>query len=504
MLRRLSRFCGSLAVLAAILWCVLWVLGRDALAEFLDDEVERLRAEGYGVSIGRTDFSGFPFALSARFEDLVFVDAASGARTELPELTTVLGLAPPGRLLAALPERMTLALPVGPGLRDALPALGPTVEVEVEVRAAGLALVAEAAEGGPALGLLAERLEIVPAAPLQGLDFRLSAREVSARLSRGGAGGSASLEAARLALSLDTERPSPAEGAAPERLSHRIEAEGLDLEARAAEPKALGEILAGRRPGEAGMRLAAARLSAAVAVAGAGAGDGRIAAETGETDLRLAVEGETLALEAALGAIALALEPADAADPRRGRLLAERLALSAHHPFAAGPEMRDLGLSARLDGLTPSEPLWARLDPEGRLPRAPGRLAVEIAGTGRFLAPLGDTPPGAAQPFELGNLSLLTLEAEALGARARATGDLEFIQPIYEPRGAVAVRLDGVLGLLKRLKAAGLIDEQALQRLATAAAVYTRGGSGPDDLRIDLRFDEQGLHLNEAPPATEP
>lgn len=521
-MRRLGRLCMSLTVLAAFLWSALWFWGREEISHRLDDEIARLRADGVGISVGEHSIAGFPFAYAARLEDLVYVDAATGTRTELPELTTVYGLTDPNRLVTELPSRLTVTLGVDPGMRARFPALGGQVTLEVQSEA--LAVITRGIAGSnqaEAITVEARRLEIGPATPLEGLDFRLEATAFTADLTLGAADwsslGQAALRAGSLTLSHSETLLAPEPGTASEQgaadaaaaaakpggasLSSRLSLTDLTLAADAADtaPEALAALMDGRRSGQAALNLIAGAVSGALTVAGTGRDDGQVSLETGRFAGRIAIRGSDILTEAEATGVAAGLAPAAADDPRRGRIEATRLVLSTAAPNQAGSGMRPVRIALGAEGLAPAAELWSRLDPDGALPREPGHLRVEIDGTGRLLAPHGDTRTGAATPLEIGNLSLAKGEFAALGAQAQAWGDLEFIQPGYEPRGQLSLKLTGALSLIRRLHTAGLIDEQAVQMLATTAAIYSRGGDGPDQLLADLVFTAEGTRLNDTP-----
>ncbi|GMG84101.1 hypothetical protein LNKW23_33150 [Paralimibaculum aggregatum] len=510
-MRRMARLFSSLATLTAILWCALWFWGRDAISTQIEGEIDRLRAGGLGISVGERSIAGFPFAYAARFENLTFTDRATGLRTELPEITSMVAIADPGTLVTELPAEMTVTVAVPPGLRDRYPGLG--AELALAITSEGLAVETDLAgdgAGGPGArsSIRAVRLEIAPAVALEGLDFALRIEGLAGSLGRaaadGGDGpGAAELTARHMALHMVETPP----GAAAETLTADLALADVTLKgaARRADPAALGALFAGLRPGEAALELVAGAVTGAlemasppVAAAGARAADGRITLDAGRFAGRLTVQGPDISTELETEALSLALAPAMADDPRRGEIRASRLRIASDAPQQAGTGPRPVRVLVEAEGLEPAPALWNRIDPEAVLPREPGRIAVEIDGTGRLLRPHETVRPGEATPLEIGNLSVRRFDVAALGAHAAAEGDIEFLQPIYEPRGAVTLRLSGALGLIRRLHGAGLLDESEVQWLATMAALYTRGGAGPDELVTEMVFDAEGTRINDS------
>ncbi|MGF1445384.1 MAG: DUF2125 domain-containing protein [Pikeienuella sp.] len=516
-MRRLSRLVSSLAVLAAITWCVLWIYGREALGAWLDTELDRLRAAGHQIDLGRTSIAGFPFAFATHFEDVTFVDASGGVRTQVSELVSRVDISAPRELVTELPPRLEVSFDVPPALAAAYPWLGERLALEIVSDGLVIMAAADAPEGGGRIRLRARHLQIRPAGQAQPSGrFTLAARAIETDLSGaldgiGPVSASISTEAFELELSRRAGRAvDDADGAGTEAGIQAGTEAGAGTETwqlSLSDLQGQADLVSDGGPaltallnvggGNAEIALEASQLDAALTVAGTGGGDGRIAAATGRVTTHLSLAPTETRADTDAVTARLALEPADASDPRRGQLEIASLTVRSRNPVAPSAEMQPLRLALRADGLQPAPDLWRRLDPEGALPRHPGALAIELDGTARIPAAgatEGETP---SDGLVLGQLELERLAADALGARAEAEGLLAFDQPGNRPVGEIAVRLSGVLDLLTRLRRAGLIDERQLQVLATAAAVYTRGGNGPDELLVDLVFDQAGIRLNQ-------
>ncbi len=486
-MRRLGRLCTSLTVLAAMVWCAAWIVGRDAVAAWVDDEVARLRAEGHEVEIAARYVGGFPFALALRLEGVRFADAAGALRTELAEVTTRVDVRAPTELVTELPPQMTLSLAVDPALRARMPELGPTLTLDVV--SDRLRLVAGAADGAAGrMGLLADRLVLRAEPPLPGLDAVLEAEGLDWAAEPGVAQLAARLSAARLGLRL--ARPA-AEDAPGE--TWTLDLSGVTGEAETGPLARLPALLTGLGSGRAA--LSAEGMEVDLEISGAEAADGRLALASGPVGVEATLDGAELTTESRADRLALALTPRDAEDPRRGRLDATALTLRTRAPVAPAEAMGPLRLALRADGLALAPEDWQRIDPDGALTRRPGALALEIDGAGRWVPPAPGAAPGSTR-FDLARLDLTRFALDALGARAEAAGGLSFPDPATVPRGRVDLRLSGVLGLLTRLRDAGLIDEPTLQIAATTAALYTRGGDGPDKLVSEIELDADGVRVN--------
>ncbi len=501
-MRRLTRaFCVAAPVLA-LGWSGLWVLGRDAIAERLDAGVERLRLGGLAVEIGDASIAGFPFAYAAELRDVTLADPRSGARTALPELRSEVQIATLGRLTTRLPSRFTVTLPVGPELRAALPGL--PAELTVVIEAEGLEMVTEPGlDGGLGFGVSARRVAVTPETPPEALDFALTLHEIEARLGLEppGEGGLPGAEATLAAGALAFEAEDRTDG-----LARRVEARlaGLDLSGAAslADLSGLARLLDGRPGADGRVTLAARDVVTRFEVDGATpAESGRVALAADALDGRAEIADGSLVARAALDGASAALRPqgnaaATGPDAPAGAIGAARLEADTVLPLAPAPRMGPIRLAATAQGIAPSADLWARLDPEGLLPRDPGQAELAIEGRARWLRPPSERGPGGEPPIAFERLALERLELAGLGAVVTGQGALDYDVPTQRPTGAVRLELSGVLGLIRRLHEAGLIAQETVQSIATLAAFYTRAGDGPDELRAEIALDGEALSVN--------
>lgn len=500
-MRGFGRLVAGSGVLLAVAWCALWVFGRGEIENRLDAGIDAMRDGGLAVEVGARRVSGFPFAFAAEFEDITLTDPRSGVSTVLPALSSRVALDAPDELVTELPERFSVTVPIDPGLRAAVPGLPPRLVLGFETEALELVLPVQV-DGGPPRGasVRARRLRISPIGTAFGTDFDLELEGLEASGTLGSPeaveGGSVArsigrMRAGRLVLNLDI-----ADGRARRTISVDLADTAVGIESDARDMADLRRLLNGAPEGEGTVTLSSAAFDGTAELRGTGTADGRVSAEGESLSGRFAIARGGIATAAEFAAPRVSLAPGDTAHPVRGAVAAERLAAEANVPLAAGAQMRAVRLAVEAEGLAPDSAVWQRLDPARVLPRAPGHARVEIEGTGRFTKPPASTSPGEALPLELGNLSLSALEIDALGARAEGRGDVEFLQPVNEPRGSLTLRLEGVLALLRRLHEAGLITQEELQSLATLAAFYTRAGDGPDSLVADIDFAPGEIRVN--------
>ncbi|MEO0621890.1 MAG: DUF2125 domain-containing protein [Pseudomonadota bacterium] len=500
-MRGLGRVVMGAGLVLALGWSGLWAFARGQIEDKLDAGLDRIRAGGLAVEVGAKRVSGFPFSFAAEFEDVTFTDPATGLRTELPALATRVGLDSPGEIVTELPDRFTLTLPLDRSLRATIPGLPPRLTLELEGEEIALRLPVNLEGTPPRSGALtAKRLSIRPIDADLGTDFslRMVGLDANGALGEPDAmpGGSVGLSQGRLSAAAFALEYTTSGGGEHSRVTLGLSNAKLGVESTAKDEQTLRRVLNGE-PGDSGtLTLESGALDGALVVAGTGPTDGRLDASGRAFWGSLAIEKGGMETKGRLTAPEITLAPADASNPYRGGVTAKTLETTLLSPVAPGPQMRAVRMAATLEAFSPDTALWQRLDPESKLPRTPGRAAIEIQGTGRYTKPPGQMRPGEAVPLELGNLSLSTFELSGLGAAATGRGDVEFLQPVNEPVGDFTLQLTGALGLLRRLHEAGLISEKSLQSLATLAAFYTRAGDGPDKLVTDIAIAPGEIRVN--------
>ena len=104
--------------------------------------------------------------------------------------------------------------------------------------------------------------------------------------------------------------------------------------------------------------------------------------------------------------------------------------------------------------------------------------------------------PTGRFPLVLSNISVNTMDLSALGGRVRASGDVEVLQPINLPLGALEIRMSNPNAVMDALKQAGLIDEPTWTAGTAMLRVYARPGEGEDNWETDVTFENDGITVN--------
>lgn len=500
-MRRLGRVTASLGFILALAWVAIWFVGRSEIESQLDAGIDRIREEGVALEVGAHRVSGFPFAFAAEFENVTLEDPISGVSTDLPAFSTRVGLDAPDELITDLPERFTVTVPIDRGLRTAVPGLPPRLVLEIEAKGLSIALPLPTDATPPrAVSIQAEYLSIRPIGSNLGTDFALTLGGLDANGALGSpeavTGGSVALSIGRvvaesLSLSLDLRSKSERQEIAVA-LGNAV----LAAESDAIDIADLRRLLNGSETGTGSLTLKADEHSSDLTLSGTGTADGRFGLEGDGLAARFSIANGAIETATDLHNSTFRHIPDRQSTLPAGAVSADRISTETNLPLASGRQMRAIRLALDAEALEPDAKLWGRIDPQRVLARTPARAKLEIEGTGRFTKPPSQTAPGEALPLELGNLSLSRLEVDALGARAEGRGDVEFLQPVNEPTGALTLQFDGVLGLLRQLHEAGLITQESLQSLATLAAFYTRAGDRPDRLLANIAFAPGEIRVN--------
>ena len=174
-------------------------------------------------------------------------------------------------------------------------------------------------------------------------------------------------------------------------------------------------------------------------------------------------------------------------------------------PLQKDDAPQDFGLTFVLGDLTVSDAIWALFDPEGKLPRDPAILALDLDGKASILADIFDPVAMAkaeesdAVPAELNALTVNRLQLRLAGAELTGQGDVTFDNDdmiTYDgkpkPVGDVALKLTGANALLDKLVAMGLVPEDQVMGMRMMMGVFAVPGEGEDELTSKIEFTEEG------------
>lgn len=471
------RILGRTLLIAALLWCGLWLLGRMALSDRLKGGLGALDDSGVAVEIGGHSISGFPFGYEARLSEVALAGTGGGTALRLPELVGEVAITRPNAMVARFPPRFEASLPGGDG-----------TERRLTVASRDLKLTAEGlATGARRAVLSAERVDL--SGP-SGLSLAIVGLSAEAQGRRSAPEGHAEADEVEIVVSL------PAAAGGTVRLELRMEQVRLTGATDLVERGALQRMLGGhsRRPGGAELGLEGRQLTLELTAEGTGdESDGRLTLTAAPAKMALAVAGGDLDAQIDLEAARIGLDlpgPGIAGGIDTGPV-------SARYAMPLGPseQFRPAAVALDIAKALPDNALWREIDPEDALPREPLDLELELIGTARLSKPFAETRRGETPPVIPGTLEIGAARLSGLGAAARAEGAVEFSAG-QAPTGEIVVTLDNAVALLRRLREAELIDQRRLQALALTLANFTRAGKSAGELRSTVVLDRGGISVN--------
>lgn len=476
---------AGLVVLIAAGWGVFWWIGRGEIGRGVDQAVARLESEGWTVSWESREIGGFPFGYRMRLADVAAREPESGVSVRLPWIAAETA---GDRILLHLPESFAAELP-GPGAGEPAGTDAPAASIAGEASEAVAAFLPDGA-----VELHADRLAWRLQHPEGGTAVLQDVHGLAAVLAPGDASVRLRVEAARIEMQTAAE-DADADAAPP--LGLEAQSVVMDGTATIGSAAELAEMLYAGAPGQAEARLTTGPVSLHAVDAGGSPGSLDWRAEAVETEAFL--ESGRMELHSTVRGSAWTVEPEDADAPFRGTLTVGAAEALYAMPMAPTGRPDEMAIRLLLRDIDAEDSLWARIDPEGLLPRDPASVTVDLTGRARVTERIDHRRPGAPPAYEIPELTVRQVSVQALGAALEATGELQFLQPGGRPLGEVEVGLTGVEALVDALGRAGLLTADMVMAAQAIMAVYLTPAAGEDAWTAEVRFTEQGPMVNGLP-----
>ncbi len=493
-MKRFVAIGAIVVVLLAAGWSLFWWLGRDALVRAFDAEVARLEAAGWTIDWAGREVGGFPFGYTMRLTELAAAEPASGLAVGLPH-ATVENDGGDG-VLVRLSESFTadLPLPATPGADAATPAV-----MQTAGEASGLILRLSGAGGAErTVDIDAQSLVWRMQLPEATTEQALTLEALDAGMTSGGAETTFRLQAA--AYGVDASMA----GAEGQPSTIRASYRDVTLTARTdlGTAEAVGEMLYAGAPGRLGLALLAGPAEARV-VAGEGDRRGTVDWQGGSISAVATLSSGRIELQGETRQNVWTLTPDKPGTLIGGMLSAGMVQAAYSMPMAPAPEPDDMGIRLALLDATLDDAAFQAIDPAGALPRGPAELVVDLTGTARVTRRIDEFKAGAAPPFQVSELTVKEIALDALGATARASGSVEFLQPIGLPLGTIQIGMTGVAALIDALGEAGVLTPELAEMADAMLTVYARpaeGGTGRGDAwTTEITFTNEGPLVNGLP-----
>ena len=131
---------GGVIALAAAGWSGLWFMGKSEIERRVQMEQDQLDAQGWTLSWGNQEISGFPVGYTMQMTDVAVTDRNNGILVKLGDVTAAADGSNPDRIVTSLPAEVKVTIPT----RAELLALDPNLPRSIQINLASEDLVVAA------------------------------------------------------------------------------------------------------------------------------------------------------------------------------------------------------------------------------------------------------------------------------------------------------------------------------------------------------------------------
>ncbi|MEM9140245.1 MAG: DUF2125 domain-containing protein, partial [Pseudomonadota bacterium] len=429
--------------LAAAGWSGLWFLGKGEIESRLEQETARMEGQGWKLLWGERSVSGFPFGYDVALSDVIATSERTGLLIRLGDILARADGSNPDRIITDLPPRIDITLPISEAQRIADPNLPRVVNIAVD--STGLALAAEGFDPTDrTFTVIADTLAVTVDQDdmAYGVDFQTEA--MTATLVSGPVAQQVVFRAGRAM----TKLANAADPVDPV-LTYDYQDMSVTADIAARSLRHFTDQLAANEASLISGTSVVGSQTMTLSVAGQGA-PGEAARSTmtytaGASTALFGLDAGTLTYQGddtLVNAVMETTSPSPALKEIKGSADVYQRRISLPLPFA-GATPQEGALRISVSGINPDDTLWQALDAGGVLNRAPGLVEFDVLST---LSWVRDGAGGV--PLQFSNVTIEQIAIDALGARARAKGDIEILQPIGLPQGKLDIDLKGIEAVL--------------------------------------------------------
>jgi len=168
-------------------------------------------------------------------------------------------------------------------------------------------------------------------------------------------------------------------------------------------------------------------------------------------------------------------------------------------PVAPSEDFRDVAVGLKFNGLTLGDTVWGMFDPDGKLPRDPANLELDLDARMQLNEDLSDAP-SAGSPMNVGEVESVDLNSlllSAAGALITAKGavTMDNSGPVPMPNGAVDINVEGVQTLTQKLVDLGLIPQMYVGVVMGAIMGFSKP-VGDDAFTSKIEFKDGSILAN--------
>ena len=464
----------------------------------MDQEIARLDRQGTAVDFSERIIGGFPLGYEVTVKDVAVGFPDANAVYRFPEIVTRADLMDVTRLTTDLPP--TFSLEFDPGAAaGTLPEDGGGYKVDFEAESAQIVLVDQTG-GQRTVTATADSLLAVFGSALTESQVAVEFKDLNAESEIPGAIAPAQTTSKAEIGFVDYVIKTTAETGANLIIEGQVEdlrTAGSSSIRTAADFAALMD---GESEGKVDLTVSTGKTVNRIHSGGtADQAGGTLTNSSGTSSSVIGMQDGALTLRGEARTTSIEIAPEGDTPFETATISLDMLDLIYNVPFAPSREMQPFDLKLALVGLGLDETLWGLVDPGETLDRAPAELLLDAEGTMRLTKPQSDVRPGEAPPVAFGNLSINKADLRALGAKAKASGDVEFLQPINLPQGAITVRLDQVPQVIEKLVASGVLTPDVLLFSSLMIQTYTTPDPETGELVAEVEMGPEGLKVNGQP-----
>ncbi|MEM7506058.1 MAG: DUF2125 domain-containing protein [Pseudomonadota bacterium] len=493
------KIIGGVLVVAALGWTGLWFWVKGQIETRMDAEIAQIARGGDKISFAERSVAGFPFTHRTVLTDVVGEMADGQIIYKAPDLVIDWNLQERDQVTVTLPATFTGEFVPPEDLRESSPDLPERMVFDFET--VDTKIVAEGPPGvARQLQMTGESIVMVHSFAATDAHFAIEFQKIDTNATIpadpevGEVISAGTLELIDYALSMVGEdgRRVTMEG--------QVEDVQITGTSNIRQPAHLEAMMAGDLAYALSATYNMGNAITRIRVDGDEENQGgTLTSTTGTSAAVMELANGTLDLRGEARTNAWEVTPDDEAVPYRGTVAIDMIDLIYKVPFAPSEEMLPFDVKLAMIGFQPDEVLWTAFDKDAVLARDPAEMTVDFEGTMRLTKQQGEVRPGEAPPVAFGNLIINRIDLAALGATAKATGDVEFIQPLNLPQGRVKVTLTQVMETLTKLVEAKIVTPDFLLVGSLMAQNYLVEDPETGAMIADIEMGPTGYTINGQP-----
>ncbi len=179
------------------------------------------------------------------------------------------------------------------------------------------------------------------------------------------------------------------------------------------------------------------------------------------------------------------------------------LEMDVRAPVRPTESLQEAKFLLNLRDLAISDTAWSMIDPEGKIPRDPATLEIDLGSMLRLLVPLPEIEDasGPGDAVEIDTVDIRKVHLDVGGAELDANGALTVDNSgsIPFPDGTIDISVRGAQTLAETLVGLGLVDEMQVGMVMGMLMAFAEQGDGPDHFTSTIEFKDGSVFANGQP-----